>query len=125
MSQLALPKAPTFDNFGGAWKQGDFGKLFPNSIIYTVGTTVGIVLLSVLAGFAFAKIRSRATKPIYNSFVIGILLTIQSLMIPLFLEVNLLGIYDTRFAVLLVYIGAGFPSASISRPSSSKAYSRP
>ncbi|MGO8694949.1 MAG: carbohydrate ABC transporter permease [Rectinemataceae bacterium] len=109
VSQLALPKAPTFDNFGGAWKQGDFGKLFPNSIIYTVGTTVGIVLLSVLAGFAFAKIRSRATKPIYNSFVIGILLTIQSLMIPLFLEVNLLGIYDTRFAVLLVYIGAGLP----------------
>ncbi|MDA8424958.1 MAG: carbohydrate ABC transporter permease [Treponema sp.] len=109
VSQLSFPKSPTLDNFAGAWKLGDFGKLFPNSIIYTVGATVGIILLSVLAGFAFAKIKSRATKPIYNSFVIGILLTIQSLMIPLFLEVNLLGIYDTRLAVLLVYIGAGLP----------------
>ncbi|HUW40635.1 MAG TPA: carbohydrate ABC transporter permease [Rectinemataceae bacterium] len=109
VSQLSFPKAPTLDNFAGAWKLGDFGKLFPNSIIYTVGATLGIILLSVLAGFAFAKIKSRATKPIYNSFVIGILLTIQSLMIPLFLEVNLLGIYDTRLAVLLVYIGAGLP----------------
>jgi raffinose/stachyose/melibiose transport system permease protein len=62
-----------------------------------------------MAGFAFAKLRSRATKPIYNSFVVGILLTTQTLMIPLFLEVNLLHIYNTRFAVFLVYIGAGLP----------------
>ncbi len=67
------------------------------------------MFVSLLAGFAFAKIASRATKPIYNGFVIGILITAQSLMIPRFLEVNLLGIYNTRFAVRLVYIGTGLP----------------
>jgi raffinose/stachyose/melibiose transport system permease protein len=110
MSQLGWPKAPTLQNYKLAWGFGEFGKLFPNSLIYTIGATVGIILLSLLAGFAFAKIKSRATKPIYGSFIIGILLTIQSLMIPLFLEVNLLHIYNTRFAVLLVYIGAGLPT---------------
>jgi len=109
MSQLGFPKSPTLDNFVGAWNLGEFSKLIPNSLIYTAGATIGIVLLSVLAGFAFAKIKSRATAPIYGSFVIGILLTVQSLMIPLFLEVNLLGIYNTRIAVLLVYIGSGLP----------------
>ncbi|OHD17706.1 MAG: sugar ABC transporter permease [Spirochaetes bacterium GWB1_59_5] len=109
VSQLSLPVEPTLSNYVEAWKMGDFALLFPNSILYTVGATLGIVLVSLLAGFAFAKIGSRATKPLYNSFVIGILITAQSLMIPLFLEVNLLGIYNTRIAVLLVYIGTGLP----------------
>ncbi len=109
MSQLSLPAAPTMSNYAEAWKMGDFGLLFPNSILYTAGATIGIVFVSLLAGFAFAKIRSRATMPIYNGFIIGLLVTTQTLMIPLFLEVNLLGIYNTRAAVLLVYIGAGLP----------------
>ncbi len=109
MSQLSFPHAPTLKNYCEAWKMGDFGLLFPNSVLYTVGATAGIIFFSLLAGFAFAKLRSRATKPIYNSFIIGILLTTQTLMIPLFLEVNILGIYNTRLAVLLVYIGAGLP----------------
>ena len=109
VSQLGFPKAPTLRNYVEAWKMGDFALLFPNSLLYTVVCTAGIVFLSLMAGFAFAKLRSRATKPIYSSFVIGILLTTQTLMIPLFLEVTLLGIYNTRLAVFLVYIGAGLP----------------
>ncbi len=109
VSQLAFPIDPTLSNYAEAWKMGDFGLLFPNSIIYTVGATLGIVFVSLMAGFAFAKISSRATKPIYNGFIIGILITAQSLMIPLFLEITLLGLYNTRAAVLLVYIGTGLP----------------
>jgi raffinose/stachyose/melibiose transport system permease protein len=109
MNMLGWPKEPTLDNFRLAWDFGEFGKLFPNSFIYTIGTTVGVILLSSLAGFAFAKIPSKATRWIYGSFIVGILLTLNSLMIPLFIEVNVLGIYNTRFAVLLVYVGAGLP----------------
>jgi raffinose/stachyose/melibiose transport system permease protein len=112
VSQLGFPLAPTIKNYlgpYGAWKLGDFSELIPNSLIYTLGATAGIIILSVLAGFAFAKIPRKATAPIYASFVIGLLLSVQSLLIPLFLEVNILGIYNTRFAVLLVYIGAGLP----------------
>ncbi|HWR12059.1 MAG TPA: carbohydrate ABC transporter permease [Rectinemataceae bacterium] len=109
VSQIGLPRDPTLQNYVEAWKMGDFALLFPNSLIYTVISTVGIIFLSLMAGFAFAKLRSRATKPIYSSFIIGILLTTQTLMIPLFLEMNLFGIYNTRLAVFLVYIGCGLP----------------
>jgi raffinose/stachyose/melibiose transport system permease protein len=85
-----------------------------------------------MAAFAFAKIRSKATPIIYGSFVMGILLSIQSLMVPIFIEVSqldrLLGsllqllhlvrsadsfhlFYNTRFGVLLIYIGSGLPVA--------------
>jgi len=109
VNRIGFPQNPTLENFAGAWNLGEFSKLFPNSFIYTILSTAGIIFLSVFAGFAFAKIKSRATKPIYGSFIIGILLTVQSLMIPLFLEVSLLGIYNTRFAVILVYVGSALP----------------
>jgi len=102
MNRVGFPAHPTLSNYVGkygAWAIGDFDKRISNSVIYTLGSTVGIILLAVLAGFAFAKIPHRATKPIYGSFVIGLLLTTQSLLIPLFLEVNLLGIFNTRFAM--------------------------
>jgi raffinose/stachyose/melibiose transport system permease protein len=72
-------------------------------------TTIGIIVFSFMAGFAFAKIPSKATGPLYNSFLIGILLTIQSIMVPLFLMMNSLHLYNTRIGVLIPYIGIGLP----------------
>ncbi len=108
-SRLALPKAPTVMNYVMAWKLGGFFRLILNSVLYTVGSTAAIITLSAMAGFAFAKLKSRATKWIYGSFVVGILLTLESLMIPLFLQMTELRLYNTRLAVFIVYVGAGLP----------------
>lgn len=118
-------------NYPGAWKVGEFGTYLPNSILYTVSATAGVLFFAIIAGFAFAKIRSRATPILYGSFVMGILLSIQSVMVPLFIEVsqldNLLGrlfealglmkasgfhlFYNTRLGMILIYIGSGLPMA--------------
>ncbi len=131
-NRVALPHVWTTINYPGAWRLGEFDKLIGNSVIYTLGASVGIIFFSILAGFAFAKIRNRATPILYGSFVLGILLSIQSLMVPLFIEVSqldrlltdlfrTLGIlgsgqvinffYDSRIGVLLIYIGSGLPTA--------------
>ncbi len=131
LNRVGLPHVWTTVNYPGAWALGDFGHLIGNSVIYTVGGTLGIIFFSILAGFAFAKIKNRATPILYGSFVLGILLSIQSVMVPLFIEVSqldklltdffrLLGIikagsvnffYDSRIGVLLIYIGSGLPTA--------------
>jgi raffinose/stachyose/melibiose transport system permease protein len=132
LNKLSLPTQLAWVNYAGAWEIGEFSKLIGNSFIYTLGATLGIVVLAIMAAFAFAKIRSRATPIIYGSFVMGILLSIQSLMVPLFIEVSqfdrLLGslfqalhlmkssdafhlFYNSRFGVLLIYIGSGLPVA--------------
>jgi raffinose/stachyose/melibiose transport system permease protein len=131
VNRIGLPRTWTLVNYVGAWKIGEFSKLIGNSFLYTIGASIGIILVATLAGFAFAKIKSKATAPIYGSFVIGILLSIQSLMVPIFLEVSqldriindllrLIGIigqqninifYNSRLGVLLIYIGAGLPIA--------------
>jgi raffinose/stachyose/melibiose transport system permease protein len=117
-------------NYKGAWDIGDFAKLLPNSVFYTVVGTLGTVLIATLASFAFAKLSSRAKAPMYGSFVIGILLSLSSLMIPLFLQLSQLDLalgnllaalhvvgdpkafhlfYNTRIGVILVYVGQGLP----------------
>jgi raffinose/stachyose/melibiose transport system permease protein len=132
LNKLSLPSQLAWVNYSGAWEIGEFSKLIGNSFIYTIGATLGIVFLAILAGFAFAKIRSKATPIIYGSFVLGILLSIQSLMVPIFIEVSqldrLLGgllqairliksadgfhlFYNNRVGVLLIYIGSGLPVA--------------
>lgn len=109
INKLGLPINWTFMNYPIAWKIGNFTILFVNSLIYTIGSTLAVIYLSLAAGFAFAKIRSRATPFLHGSFVIGILLTIQSLMIPLFLAASITRLLDTRAGVLIPYIGMGLP----------------
>ena len=110
-SKLALPKTWFYMNYPLAWKSANFTTLIINSILYTSITVASTILLSFLAGFAFAKLPSRATPFIHGSFIIGILLTLQSIMVPLFLMMNAVGLYDTRLGVLIPYIGIGLPIA--------------
>lgn len=109
LNRLGLPNPWFFLNYPQAWNLGRFGTLFLNSLIYTSVATLAIILGSLSAGFAFAKLPSRATPFLYGTFVIGLLLTLQSIMVPLFLMVNTVGLYNTRLGVLIPYIGLGLP----------------
>jgi len=106
---MGLPQAFTLANYAGAWQVGAFDKLFLNSLIYTVGSTAVVVLLAMMASFAFAKLKNRFSNALYNSFIVGILLTLQSIMIPLFIVMNTVGLYNTHLGVLIPYIGIGLP----------------
>jgi len=109
MNKLGFPKEWVLVNYKDAWVRGKFPRLILNSFIYTGVTTVVTLVFSFMAGFAFAKIPNRATKYLHGSFVIGLLLTLQSIMVPLFLIVNWVGLYNTRLGVLIPYIGIGMP----------------
>jgi len=108
-SKLAMPVRWFSGNYPWAWTVGKFSTLIMNSVIYTSITVVSIIILSFMAGFAFAKLPSKLTPVLHGSFIIGILLTLQSILVPLFLMINAVGLYDTRLGVLIPYIGIGLP----------------
>lgn len=108
-SKLGLPQQWFFQNYLQSWKRGNFSMLISNSLIYTSVTVVSIIVFGFMAGFAFAKIPNKATPFLSGSFIIGILLTLQSIMVPLFLMVNAVGLYNTRIGILIPYIGIGLP----------------
>ncbi|GHV66953.1 sugar ABC transporter permease [Spirochaetia bacterium] len=108
-NKLALPLMWFTGNYPYAWTMGKFGTLLINSVFYTTVTVAAVVLLGFMAGFAFAKIKNRFTPLLHGIFIIGILLTLQSIMVPLFLMVTRVGLYDTRLGILIPYIGLGLP----------------
>jgi raffinose/stachyose/melibiose transport system permease protein len=110
-SKFSFPAEWYVNNYPSAWKVGNFGVLILNSIFYASVTIAAVILLGLLAGFGFAKIKNRATPLLHGIFIIGILLTLQSIMVPLFIVINAVKLYDTRLGVLLPYIGISLPMA--------------
>ena len=112
-SKLALPKIWFYRNYPLAWINStpNFSILVLNSIIYTAVTVIAIIILSFMAGFAFAKLPSKITPVLHSSFIVGILITLQCIMIPLFILIRGIGLIDTRLGVLIPYIGIGLPMA--------------
>ena len=108
-NKLALPPSWYVGNYPFVWVFGNFYTFFQNSVIYSSVTVTAVVILSNMAGFAFAKIPFRITKVLHGLFIVGILLTLQSILIPLFLMVNAAGIHNTRWAVLIPYVALGLP----------------
>ena len=109
LNKLGVPKDWVTINYKDAWVRGKFPHLIFNSVIYTGITTLVTLVFSFMAGFAFAKIPHKATRFLHGSFIIGLLLTLQSIMVPLFLIINWTGLYNSRLGVLIPYIGIAMP----------------
>jgi len=110
-NSLALPKHPTFNNYIQAIKIGKLDLYMVNSIIYTTVSTTLTIIFSMMASFAFAKIKNRASTFLYNLFLIGLLITIQAILIPLFIAETRAGLTDTHFGVIIAYVAINLPLA--------------
>ena len=108
-SKLAFPQDWRWANYPHVWRVARMPILFSNSVFYTFVTVTSVVALSIMAGFGFAKIKMKTTPLFHGLFIIGILLTIQSILIPLFLMINAVGLFNTRLGILIPYIGLGLP----------------
>ena len=103
-NMIALPIRWTVENYQRAWDLGNFGNLFFNSLLYCVVTTATVILLAISAGFGFAKIPSRTTPIWYAFVVLGLLVTMSSAIVPLFVMESTLGLINSRAGIIIPYI---------------------
>jgi multiple sugar transport system permease protein len=79
----------------------DFPTWFKNSVVITIFVTAGRVFLNSLAGYALARLEFRG-----RGFVFAMLIAVMAvpgvvLLIPKFLVVNQLGIYDSYAGLII------------------------
>ncbi|MEM5947653.1 carbohydrate ABC transporter permease [Spirochaetia bacterium 38H-sp] len=97
-------------NYESAITYGKLGLKFINSIIYTAGSTLLIVLLSLMVGFALGKLPFPKLSAVIGGFFgLGYLLSIPSIIIPLFLMMSSVGLVDTHIGIIIVYVAFGLP----------------
>lgn len=110
--RLAFPINPTISNYVTAWTRGNLGLYFTNSIIYTLVATSGILMFSMMCAYAFTKMRVKATPVLFNLLLIGLLITLNAILIPLFLLENRLGVNELRIGIIIPYIAVNLPMAT-------------
>ncbi len=106
---FALPASLNFANLIKAWTAGHFSLYFRNSIIISVPTTLGVVALSCLAGYGLARYDFRGRQIIFYTFLVGIMVPFQSVMIPLYYNLRDYGLLGTYWAMILPATALGQP----------------
>ena len=100
-----------FENYLVSWTTFHMGRLFLNSAIIT-GVSVGVILaISSLAAYAFCRLRYRGSEFFFYLILMGMMIPPAAVVIPLFLIMKNLGLYNTHLALILAYIAFGLPIA--------------
>lgn len=106
---FSLPHEMQLDNWVQAWKLGNLGRYFINSVFITSVSVFLVALISSMAGYAFARLTFKGRDLLFYTFLLGLILPAQVLIIPLFTFFDKIGILNTYFALILPYIAWGLP----------------
>jgi len=108
---FALPKAITFQNIVEAWTVGKMGKYFLNSIIVAFPRVTVILILATLAGYAFGKLKFPGRNGLFYFFLFGLMVPIQAMIIPLYYNIQGMGLINTYWAMIIPNFGLSMPFA--------------
>ncbi len=94
-----------------AWEKSRLGKNFLNSLLFATLAGIGSAFAASLAGYALVHLNVRAPQGWFFTIFIGNIFPFQMFLIPLYLFLNSLNLYDTRLGLAMVYIGICVPFA--------------
>jgi raffinose/stachyose/melibiose transport system permease protein len=100
-----------FENYVTAWKTFRIGHLFFNSAIITVASVAVILAVASLAAYAFCRLRYRGSEFFFYMILLGMMIPPAAVVIPLFLIMKNIGLYNTHVSLILAYIAFGLPIA--------------
>jgi raffinose/stachyose/melibiose transport system permease protein len=98
---FSLFTSVSFQNFVDAWTLGGFAGYFWNTVLITALTLAGTIVLSVLAGYALARLYLPGKNIIFLIFILGLMIPFFAMMIPLFYELKAMNLLGTHAAVVL------------------------
>ncbi|MCR5262167.1 MAG: carbohydrate ABC transporter permease [Candidatus Gastranaerophilales bacterium] len=103
-----LPENVSFENYKNIVSAFPIKQYFLNSLIIAVITTIGQVLVSACAGYAFARLNFRFKEPLFIIILITMMIPPQVNIIPLFFVMRELNWTDTYQAMILPGMFGGF-----------------
>jgi raffinose/stachyose/melibiose transport system permease protein len=106
---MAPPGSPTLENYRLVI-QSDFPRYFVNSLIVTAGAIIPALVISFMAAYAIVRGASNRLLQFFNSvFLMGLAIPIQATIIPVYLLIIKLQLYDTLLAIILPSIAFAIP----------------
>jgi raffinose/stachyose/melibiose transport system permease protein len=103
----ALPKEILFSNYAKVWEIINFQDAFLNSLIITVFSVIGIVLISSMAAWKMVRTPGKMSKFLFILFVSAMVIPFQTVMIPLMKLGGMFGVMNSIPGIVIMYFGFG------------------
>ena len=110
-SGLDWPTDPQWGNFVEAFKVANMTTLMASSTFIVIAVVPIALVISTMAAFAIGLLRIPGSRSLLFLFVFGLTLPFGGIIVPLYYLERAMGIYNTRFAIVLPLIGLYMPFA--------------
>jgi raffinose/stachyose/melibiose transport system permease protein len=100
--------SPTLDNYRMVL-DNDFARYFFNSAVVAIGTLVPAVLVSFMAAFAIVRGSGWFLRSVNGLFLMGLAIPLQATIIPVYLIIIRLKLYDSLLAIIWPSIAFAIP----------------
>jgi ABC-type glycerol-3-phosphate transport system permease component len=103
-----LPESPQWENYRTAFEAAPFGRYFFNTFAVAFATTAAIVVTSLLAGYAFARMRFPGRGILFAIVLATMMVPFEVTLIPNFVSVTRLGWYNSYAALIVPWCANAF-----------------
>ena len=111
-SPFALPAVPQWKNYANALSVAGLGRMLLNSLFVGLCATVFNVIVASMGAYCISRFRFNGRERIFTLFTAGILVPLNALMVPYFVIINKLGLYNTYGGMILLYCAIGIPMST-------------
>lgn len=103
-----IPTNPDFGNYAAVFQQVPIGQFFLNSVIVTVLIVAGQTITCTLSGYAFAMVSFPGKNMIFSVFLATMMVPIQTIIIPVFVIVKMLGLAGSLGSLIVPALAGAF-----------------
>lgn len=105
---VIFPKKMRWDNYLEVFNLENFPRYFFNSVIVSISVTIGELITTILAAFAFSHLKVKGGKVIFAIFMATMMIPSEILLIPNFVMLSRLGWINTYKALIIPWCTSVF-----------------
>jgi len=109
---FSLPRVCQFSNYQNALAVSGLLKMMGNSILIALLATLANVVCASMLAYCLSRFRFKGREIIFTLFSAGILVPLNALMVPYFMTITNIGLYNTRAGLILLYSAIGIPMST-------------
>lgn len=102
------PENPSFEAYRTLFTELPFARVVGNSILLAVVTTLVQLVTSTTAAYAFSRLPFRGNGIVFAIYLATMMIPLQVLIVPLFVELKAFGLLNTYLGALLPTFASAF-----------------
>ncbi len=103
-----IPENPTLDAYRQLFEERPFARVILNSLLLAAITTAVQLVTSSTAGYAFSRLPFRGQTAVFAVYLATMMIPLQVLIVPLFVELKTFGLLNTYLGALLPTFASAF-----------------